>query len=63
MFVFFCLADLMSKKFPRKRVQGNQYVHPNPRRMFTIMSAEDAANRPKEEWAELEITGSFHFIS
>ncbi|KAG8184296.1 hypothetical protein JTE90_008981 [Oedothorax gibbosus] len=56
-------ADPMSKKFPRKRVQGNQYVHPNPRRMFTIMSAEDAANRPKEECAELEITGDVRNLS
>lgn len=34
-----------------------KYDPPDPRRCYTIMSAEDAANGKKSYWAELEISG------
>lgn len=34
-----------------------KYDPPDPRRMYTIMSTEEAANGKKSYWAELEITG------
>lgn len=41
-----------------------KYDPPDPRRLYTIMSAEEAANGKKSYWAELEITGWFtsHFL-
>lgn len=34
-----------------------KYDPPDPRRCYTIMSAEDAASGKKSHWAELEISG------
>lgn len=34
-----------------------KYDPPDPRRLYTIMSAEEAANGKKSHWAELEISG------
>lgn len=34
-----------------------KYDPPDPRRMYTIMSSEEAANGKKSHWAELEISG------
>ena len=34
-----------------------KYDPPDTRRMYTIMSTEEAANGKKSYWAELEITG------
>lgn len=36
-----------------------KYEPPDPRRLYTIMSAEEAASGKKSHWAELEITGLF----
>lgn len=36
-----------------------KYDPPDPRRMYTIMSTEEAANGKKSYWAELEISGEF----
>lgn len=38
-------------------VLSNHNDPPDPRRLYTIMSAEEAANGKKSHWAELEITG------
>lgn len=35
-----------------------KYDPPDPRRMYTIMSSEEAANGKKSYWAELEIVGN-----
>lgn len=34
-----------------------KYEPPDPRRMYTIMSNEEAASGKKSYWAELEISG------
>jgi hypothetical protein len=42
-----------------------KYDPPDPRRIYTIMSAEEVANGKKSHWAELEISGEWnlkHFI-
>lgn len=36
-----------------------KYDPPDPRRMYTIMSSEEAANGKKSYWAELEISGQY----
>ena len=36
-----------------------KYDPPDPRRMYTIMSSEEAANGKKSYWAELEISGKY----
>lgn len=44
------------------RVTGmpkEKYDPPDPRRCYTIMSAEEAASGKKAHWAELEISGQF----
>lgn len=35
-----------------------KYDPPDPRRMYTIMSSEEAANGKKSYWGELEIVGN-----
>lgn len=35
-----------------------KYDPPDPRRMYTIMSSEEAASGKKSYWAELEISGN-----
>ncbi|XP_059773864.1 CCR4-NOT transcription complex subunit 6 isoform X6 [Balaenoptera ricei] len=35
-----------------------KYEPPDPRRMYTIMSSEEAANGKKSHWVELEISGN-----
>ncbi|XP_012684080.2 CCR4-NOT transcription complex subunit 6-like isoform X1 [Clupea harengus] len=40
-----------------------KYDPPDPRRLYTIMSAEEAANGKKSYWAELEITGRVRNLS
>ncbi|XP_077860443.1 CCR4-NOT transcription complex subunit 6 isoform X2 [Macaca mulatta] len=40
-----------------------QYEPPDPRRMYTIMSSEEAANGKKSHWAELEISGKVRSLS
>lgn len=46
-----------------------KYDPPDPRRMYTIMSSEEAANGKKSYWAELEISGEsscdnlLHFLA
>lgn len=40
-----------------------KYDPPDPRRCYTIMSAEDAANGKKSYWAELEISGQSRLLS
>ncbi|XP_067084062.1 CCR4-NOT transcription complex subunit 6-like isoform X1 [Osmerus mordax] len=40
-----------------------KYDPPDPRRLYTIMSAEDAANGKKSHWAELEISGRVRILS
>lgn len=37
-----------------------KYDPPDPRRMYTIMSSEEAANGKKSYWAELEISGEWN---
>lgn len=39
-----------------------KYDPPDPRRMYTIMSSEEAANGKKSYWAELEISGELLWI-
>lgn len=34
-----------------------KYDPPDPRRLYTIMSAEEAASGKKSHWTELEISG------
>lgn len=34
-----------------------KYDPPDPRRIYTIMSAEEVANGKKSHWDELEISG------
>ncbi|GFQ96818.1 CCR4-NOT transcription complex subunit 6-like [Trichonephila clavata] len=55
-------ADLMSKRYPKKK-ERNHYVHPNPRRLYCIMPVDEASKRPKEEYTELEITGNVRRLS
>ncbi|XP_035212616.1 CCR4-NOT transcription complex subunit 6-like isoform X3 [Stegodyphus dumicola] len=52
----------MSKRIPRKK-ERNHYVHPNPRRMYKIMSPDEMATRSKNEFTELEITGGVRHLS
>ncbi|XP_041111564.1 CCR4-NOT transcription complex subunit 6-like [Polyodon spathula] len=40
-----------------------KYDPPDPRRLYTIMSTEEAANRKKSHWAELEISGRVRSLS
>ncbi|XP_003970416.2 CCR4-NOT transcription complex subunit 6 [Takifugu rubripes] len=40
-----------------------KYDPPDPRRMYTIMSSEEAANGKKSYWAELEISGRVRSLS
>lgn len=40
-----------------------KYDPPDPRRMYTIMSSEEAANGKKSYWAELEIVGNVGVLS
>uniref|UniRef100_A0A4W5Q6T3 poly(A)-specific ribonuclease n=1 Tax=Hucho hucho TaxID=62062 RepID=A0A4W5Q6T3_9TELE len=40
-----------------------KYDSPDPRRLYTIMSAEEAANGKKSHWAELEISGRVRSLS
>ncbi|XP_077906260.1 CCR4-NOT transcription complex subunit 6 isoform X3 [Ictidomys tridecemlineatus] len=40
-----------------------KYDSPDPRRMYTIMSSEEAANGKKSHWAELEISGKVRSLS
>ncbi|NP_001350285.1 CCR4-NOT transcription complex subunit 6 isoform 1 [Mus musculus] len=40
-----------------------KYEPPDPRRMYTIMSSEEAANGKKSHWAELEISGKVRSLS
>ncbi|KAG2455694.1 CNOT6 protein, partial [Polypterus senegalus] len=40
-----------------------KYDPPDPRRMYTIMSSEEAANGKKSNWAELEISGKVKSLS
>lgn len=35
-----------------------KYDPPDPRRLYTIMSSEEAASGKKSYWAELEISGN-----
>ena len=37
-----------------------KYDPPDPRRIYTIMSAEEVANGKKSHWAELEISGEWN---
>lgn len=39
-----------------------KYDPPDPRRMYTIMSSEEAASGKKSYWAELEISGNFEML-
>lgn len=39
-----------------------KYDPPDPRRCYTIMSAEEAANGKKSYWAELEISGQYNLL-
>lgn len=40
-----------------------KYDPPDPRRIYTIMSAEEVANGKKSHWAELEISGELVGVS
>ncbi|KAK6312699.1 hypothetical protein J4Q44_G00160460 [Coregonus suidteri] len=40
-----------------------KYDPPDPRRLYTIMSAEEVANGKKSHWAELEISGRVRSLS
>ncbi|XP_023599641.1 CCR4-NOT transcription complex subunit 6 isoform X3 [Myotis lucifugus] len=40
-----------------------KYEPPDPRKMYTIMSTEEAANGKKSHWAELEISGRVRSLS
>ncbi|XP_029573898.1 CCR4-NOT transcription complex subunit 6-like isoform X2 [Salmo trutta] len=40
-----------------------KYDSPDPRRLYTIMSAEEVANGKKSHWAELEISGRVRTLS
>ncbi|DAA28587.1 TPA: CCR4-NOT transcription complex, subunit 6-like [Bos taurus] len=55
-------APLGSKKIligmPKEK-----YDPPDPRRIYTIMSAEEVANGKKSHWAELEISGRVRSLS
>lgn len=53
-FIFFLLSFFCNSiaGMPKEK-----YDPPDPRRMYTIMSSEEAANGKKSYWAELEITG------
>jgi hypothetical protein len=45
--------------FPHRLIgmPKEKYDPPDPRRIYTIMSAEEVANGKKSHWAELEISG------
>lgn len=61
-FVLFCFLIIYS--FPRLTgMPKEKYDPPDPRRCYTIMSAEDAANGKKSYWAELEISGQSRLLS
>ncbi|XP_069508747.1 CCR4-NOT transcription complex subunit 6 isoform X1 [Ambystoma mexicanum] len=47
----------------KEGMSKEKYDPPDPRRIYTIMSSEDAANGKKSHWAELEITGRVRFLS
>lgn len=47
-----CLCSVLG--MPKEK-----YDPPDPRRMYTIMSSEEAANGKKSYWAELEISGEY----
>lgn len=56
--LFFCKQfglNIMQFFFPG--MPKEKYEPPDPRRMYTIMSSEEAANGKKSHWAELEISG------
>uniref|UniRef100_A0A8C4XFY0 poly(A)-specific ribonuclease n=1 Tax=Erpetoichthys calabaricus TaxID=27687 RepID=A0A8C4XFY0_ERPCA len=44
-------------------ISREKYDPPDPRRMYTIMSSEEAANGKKSNWAELEISGKVKSLS
>lgn len=50
---FVCLNRLIG--MPKEK-----YDPPDPRRIYTIMSAEEVANGKKSHWAELEISGEWN---
>lgn len=55
---FLVYVDMLHLLFSRLTgMPKEKYDPPDPRRLYTIMSAEEAANGKKSHWAELEITG------
>ena len=46
------VSFLVSTGMPKEK-----YEPPDPRRIYTIMSSEEAANGKKSHWVELEISG------
>ncbi|XP_029515431.1 CCR4-NOT transcription complex subunit 6-like isoform X1 [Oncorhynchus nerka] len=51
-------SDSVTAGMPKEK-----YDPPDPRRMYTIMSTEEAANGKKSYWPELEITGNVRSLS
>ncbi|KAI3351805.1 hypothetical protein L3Q82_020639 [Scortum barcoo] len=54
---------LLSYNKAMKGMPKEKYDPPDPRRMYTIMSSEEAANGKKSYWAELEISGRVRSLS
>lgn len=57
--LFFFLNDILVQNYLCSVIgmPKEKYDPPDPRRMYTIMSSEEAANGKKSYWAELEISG------
>lgn len=56
-------SSMFGEKSVSKSSRGDRdmdkYEPPNPRRVHTIMSQEDASSGKKSCWLELEISGKF----
>lgn len=57
----FCIESNSNVFFSVTGMPKEKYDPPDPRRMYTIMSTEEAANGKKSYWAELEIVGNIAY--
>ncbi|KAB0392700.1 hypothetical protein E2I00_011983 [Balaenoptera physalus] len=57
------LLVTQAKKSELIGMPKEKYDPPDPRRIYTIMSAEEVANGKKSHWAELEISGRVRSLS
>ncbi|OXB58878.1 hypothetical protein ASZ78_012722 [Callipepla squamata] len=57
------IQSRLSLSFRLTGMPKEKYDPPDPRRIYTIMSAEEVANGKKSHWAELEISGRVRSLS